>query len=78
MGNLPWDKNLDLNVSYKPAYVPGLAVKLDIFNVFDTQTTQKVVERYNTNQGRYALYESVMSYTAPRSMKFTAEFNKKF
>ena len=78
VGNLPWDKNLDLNVSYKPAYVPGLAVKLDIFNVFDTQTTQKVVERYNTNQGRYALYESVLSYTAPRSMKFTAEFNKKF
>lgn len=78
VGELPWDKNLDLNVAYKPAYVPGLSVKLDIFNVFNTQTTQKVVERYNTNQARYALYESVLSYTAPRSMKFTAEFNKKF
>ena len=78
VGDLPWDKNLDLNLAYKPAYVPGLSVKLDIFNVFNTQTTQKVVERYNTNEARYALYESVLSYTAPRSMKFTAEFNKKF
>jgi hypothetical protein len=37
-----------------------------------------VVERYNTNNSRYALYESVLAYTAPRSFKFTAEYNKKF
>jgi hypothetical protein len=78
LGRLPWDKNLDLNITYKPTFLSGLALKVDVFNVFDSQVEQKVVERYNTNQARYALYESVLSYTAPRSMKFTAEYNKKF
>ena len=77
-GSLPYDRNLDLNLVYKPAVVKGLSLKVDVFNVFDNQVAQKVVERYNTNNARYNLYESVLSYTAPRSVKFTAEYNHKF
>jgi hypothetical protein len=78
VGRLPWDKNLDLNLVYKPLMAKGLALKVDVFNVFNNQVEQKVVERYNTNNARYNLYESVLSYTAPRSVKFTAEYNAKF
>jgi hypothetical protein len=78
VGRLPWDKNLDLNLVYKPAAIKGVALKVDVFNVFNNQVAQKLVERYNTNNARYNLYESVLSYTAPRSMKFTAEYNAKF
>lgn len=78
MGRLPWDKNLDLNVSYKPEFFKGFKVQVDVLNVFDQQATQKVYERYNTNNSRYNLYESVISYTNPRSVKFTAEYNTKF
>jgi outer membrane receptor protein involved in Fe transport len=78
LGRLPWDKNLDLNIVYKPTFLKGLGLKIDVFNVFDNQVEQKVVERYNTNNARYNLYESVLSYTAPRSVKFTAEYNTKF
>ncbi|NVD69990.1 TonB-dependent receptor [Duganella sp. BJB1802] len=78
LGRLPWEKTLDLNASYKPTALPGLTLKVDVFNVFNDQSVQKVVERYNTNLARYALYESVLNMSAPRSMKFSAEFNKKF
>ncbi|WP_028100706.1 TonB-dependent receptor [Pseudoduganella violaceinigra] len=78
VGRLPSDRNLDLNLAYKPDFFKGFKVQVDVLNVFDEQTTQKVYERYNTNNSRYNLYESVISYTAPRSVKFTAEYNTKF
>ncbi|WP_432382251.1 hypothetical protein [Duganella sp. P38] len=78
VGRLPWEKTLDLNASWKPTFLPGLTLKVDVYNVLNDQSAQKVVERYNTNNARYALYEAVLNYTAPRSMKFSAEFNKRF
>ncbi|MDY7539636.1 TonB-dependent receptor [Undibacterium sp. 5I1] len=78
VGNLEWDRRLDLNIVYKPSFLSGLSLKLDVFNVFDAQTVQKVVERYNTANVRYAIYEGVLSYSAPRTAKLTAEYNYKF
>ena len=78
VGRLPWEKTLDLNASWKPTFLPGMSLKVDVYNVLNDQTAQKVVERYNTNNSRYALYQSVLAYTAPRSFKFSAEYNKKF
>lgn len=78
LGRLPWEKTLDLNVVYRPAFLKGLSLKIDVFNVFNDQSVQKVVERYNTNNARYALYEAPLAYTAPRSAKFTAEYNYRF
>jgi hypothetical protein len=78
VGRLPWDKNLDLNLVYKPTFAKGLSLKVDVFNVFDNQVEQKLNERYNTNNARYNQYGTVVSYTAPRSVKFTAEYNAKF
>ena len=78
-GNLPWDNRLDMNVSYKPSYVKGLELKVDVFNVFDAQVAQNVIEGYNARGGRIANnYESILSLTAPRSMKFTATYDYKF
>jgi hypothetical protein len=78
IGRLPWEKTFDMNLVYKPRFVDGLSLRMDIFNVFNSQTIQKVYERYNTANARYALYETPIAYTAPRSMKFTAEYNIKF
>ena len=78
-GNLPWDKRLDMNVSYKPAYVKGLELKVDVFNVFNAQVEQNVIEGYNSRSGRIAnTYEAPLSLTAPRSMKLTATYDYKF
>jgi hypothetical protein len=78
VGRLPWEKTFDLNVVYKPAMVAGLSLKVDVFNLFNSQTAQKVYERYNTGEVRYNLYEGLLSASAPRSMKFSAEYNYKF
>ena len=78
VGRLPWEKTLDLNLAYRPVYISGLSLKVDVFNVFNTQSLQKVYERYNTNNARYSLYEGAIAYTQPRSMRFTAEYNHKF
>ncbi|MFZ6873519.1 TonB-dependent receptor [Undibacterium sp. Di27W] len=77
-GNLEWDRNLDMNLVYKPRQVPGLIFKLDVFNVFNAQTVQKIEERYNNFNVLRNLYGGVLSLTAPRSVRLGAEYNYKF
>jgi hypothetical protein len=79
-GNLPIDARLDLNLTFKPAIAKDVALKLDVFNVFNRQVAQNIEERYNVGSTTAiaSTYGRVISYTAPRSMKFTAEYNHKF
>jgi len=78
LGRLPWEKTIDLNAVYKPKFAPGLSLRVDVYNVLNDQSVQKVNERYNTGNARYALYEMGTYFTAPRAAKFTAEYNYKF
>jgi len=79
VGNLEWDRQLDLNLTYKPQLLKGLALKVDVFNVFNAQTIQKVSEEYMNRAGTItSTYERVLSYSAPRFAKLTAEYNYKF
>jgi len=80
LGELEEDIKLDLNVTYKPASVKGLSLKMDIFNVFNRQSVEAIEERMyargsSTVQSTYGL---VQSYTAPRSVKLTASYDYKF
>lgn len=79
-GNLPWDKRLDLNVVYKPEAVKGLAFAVDVTNVFNTQTAQKVDESYNNNVDNAisATYDRITSLTPPRSVRLSATYDYKF
>ena len=70
IGNLPFDKRLDLNETYKPTFLGGIAFKADIFNIFNPQTLQNVVEAYNRGTRMRKEYE--------RPISFTAEYNHKF
>jgi hypothetical protein len=78
LGRLPWDKQLDLNVVYRPPFLKDLSLKADVFNVFNTQTTMKVIEQYNNRNVRSGTYESVASMTSPRYVRMSAEYNHKF
>jgi len=79
-GNLPIDARLDLNLTFKPAMAKDLAFKVDVFNVFNRQADQNIEERYNVGSTTAiaTTYGRTISYTAPRSVKLTAEFNHKF
>nr|WP_314544937.1 TonB-dependent receptor [uncultured Massilia sp.] len=78
IGRMPWEKTVDLNLVYRPKLLDGLALRMDIYNVFNNQSAQKVNEQYNTDDPRSALYEMVSYYSAPRSMKFSAQYDIKF
>jgi outer membrane receptor protein involved in Fe transport len=78
LGRLPWDTRLDLNVAYKPATLPGLQARVDVFNVFNKQTVQNVEERYNSGQRIRSTYETPLSYTAPRSVRLSVSYDRKF
>lgn len=78
-GKLPWDVRLDANLSYRPAVIKGLNLKLDVFNVFNKQTIQNVDEVYNSDVGVVSsTFGQIVSYTAPRSFRLTAEYSYKF
>ena len=81
-GRLPWDIRLDASLSYAPALVKGLALKVDVFNVFNKQTVQQIDQQYNTDDGSrsptYGTPGALLGYTAPRSLKFTVEYNHAF
>jgi hypothetical protein len=79
-GTLPWDTRLDMNLSYRPQLVKGLALKVDVFNVLNKQTVQTLDETYNVDSSLNVspTYGRVISYTAPRSVRLTAEYNYKF
>lgn len=78
LGRLPWDNRLDLNVAYKPAMVPGLQLRLDVFNVTNRQVVQNVTEAYNSGTRISSLYQTPLSLTAPRSGRFSVSYDHKF
>ncbi|MFL6674962.1 MAG: hypothetical protein ACJ8LG_16920, partial [Massilia sp.] len=82
LGRLPWEKRLDMNLTYTPALVKGLALKVDVFNVFNSQTALAEDSTYDVGA------DTVVSPTyrqtlwsdrqTPRYAKFTVEYNHKF
>jgi hypothetical protein len=79
IGKLPTDVRVDMNVVFKPVQVQGLALKMDVFNLLNKQTVQAINETYNSGTGVInAGYGRVASYTDPRSIRLTAEYNHKF
>jgi outer membrane receptor protein involved in Fe transport len=78
-GNLPWDVRLDMNATWRPAGDEGLAFRADLFNLFNKQTVESRVERYEQNSLAIRnSYGRVLTYTAPRSFRFTVTYDKKF
>lgn len=77
MGNLPWDRRLDLNLVYRPVAYKGMTVRLDVFNVWNKQTVQAINEVHEVHGDSSAIassYGRVVSYTAPRSGKLTVSY----
>lgn len=79
-GNLPADMRLDLNVAFRPESIPGLQAKIDIFNVFNRQSIEVIEERFQNGNttNRFSRYGHVESYSAPKSVKLSVSYDKKF
>ena len=77
-GTLPPEFTSDLNFVYAPAFAPGVKLKADIFNVLNRQVAEVIEERYNSGTGLRNTYGAVQSYSAPRVVKLTIAYDKKF
>ena len=76
-GTLPWDTRLDLNLTYLPTSVKGLAFKATVFNVFNKQTVSTIEERRNRGQGVRNTSQAVLAYTPPISFMFSVAYDFK-
>jgi outer membrane receptor protein involved in Fe transport len=77
---MPWEKRLDLNLTYTPNLVKGLALKVDVFNALNSQSPLAEYSEYSAGDQTIMAsdYREVRYYQTPRSMRFTVEYNHKF
>jgi hypothetical protein len=79
-GRLPWEKRLDLNFTYAPNFLKGLAAKIDVFNALNSQRpiTQNPTYDEGSQETLNPYYSQFTAYQSPRSIKLTVEYNKRF
>jgi len=80
MGDLPWTYSLDLGLTYKPALIKGVTMKLDVFNVLNAQL---VASQSETREAGGDIKTVVSTYgyqtfSAPRSAKVSVNYDYKF
>lgn len=77
-GRLPWNVTLDANVVYQPTFVKGLKLRVDVFNLLNRQSALAIRETHEpTGDSSSVLttYGSVISYSAPRYVKLSAQYD---
>lgn len=75
-GRLPWTNSVDLNVAYTPLWAKGLTVKMDVFNVFNSQKVTSVTEQAEIRSTGLPseTYLLPASFQAPRSVRFMVQY----
>lgn len=77
-GRLPWTSSLDLNVIYRPNWVEGLRLQMDVFNVLNSQKVTSVDETAEISPALGApdpLYLVPISFQQPRSVRFLVQYD---
>ena len=75
-GETPWTATFNVNVTYKPNWLKGLSVAMDVLNLFNTQTPSAYYDRYAGSRTQMSSsYNRVLYYTDPRSVRFTARYD---
>lgn len=79
-GETPWIKNLDLGVTYRPAFADHkLAFGLNIFNVLNDRSINRIDSTYGTTpytvSNTYGQGTSAYSFNPPRYVRLTASYD---
>ncbi|WP_115005889.1 TonB-dependent receptor [Xanthomonas campestris] len=79
-GRTPWIKNVDLGVTYRPSFADHkLAVGLQIFNVLNDRSANRVDGVYETDPGlvsnTYGIGLQDYSYNTPRYLRLSASYD---
>ncbi|MGB0836075.1 MAG: TonB-dependent receptor plug domain-containing protein [Psychrobium sp.] len=77
-GRTPWTKNVDLGLSYKPASIEGLTLKVDVRNIFNFQEVLEYVETAEIGSGTASTpnpnFKAPINYQTPRRVSLTARY----
>ncbi|TKR30839.1 TonB-dependent receptor [Luteimonas gilva] len=76
-GRLPWTNQIDLNVAYTPNWAEGLTLKMDIFNVLNSQKVTSVIETAEVaaTGNPSSTYLLPASFQAPRQVRFMVQYD---
>ncbi|TQU55972.1 Oar protein, partial [Xanthomonas perforans] len=79
-GRTPWIKNLDLGITYRPSFADHkLALGLQVFNVLNDRSVNRVESRYNTApftvRNTYGIGTEPYNYNTPRFVRLTAAYD---
>lgn len=77
MGRLPWMKQLDIGVTYKPSFADGkLKFGLDVFNVFNSETALFMYPRSEIKPGvENPLFGAATVRQKPRYLRFSVTYD---
>jgi len=76
-GRMPWQYKVDLSAAWRPTFADDkLELKFDVFNLFNSQVAQNRVERFYSPRNSLSRDGGrVVSYTEPRSVRFSARYD---
>lgn len=80
LGRNPTEKRLDLSAQYAPAFLKGLNLKVDVFNALNNRTPRSRTTTYDegSESSVSPTYGMWTQYQAPRAVRFTVEYNRRF
>lgn len=75
-GYLPWINQIDLGVTYKPAFFDGLAFSLNVFNVTNEDSVTNIYPFSQLPDGTTnPLWNQAVAYQTPRYARFTVSYD---
>lgn len=76
-GRLPWTNSVDLNVVYRPNWMEGLRLQMDVFNVLNSQKVTSVneVAEVRATGAPSETYLVPASFQSPRSVRFLVQYD---
>ncbi len=78
-GRTPWTTTLDLNVAFRPSWLPGLQFKVDVFNVLNSNKVISINEIGEDASGNPIpvanTYRTPTAWQTPRSVRFMVQYD---
>jgi len=76
-GRTPWVYNLDLNLAWRKDFgTTNLLMKMDVFNIFDTEQATQLEEYAEFDNGATRSYHGQpTTWQSPRSIRFTIRYD---
>jgi hypothetical protein len=77
LGRLPWQYKVDLGVDYRPQFMENLSLKLDVFNLFNSQRTVEVTETGELDElgSINPSFRLPTGFQQPRTVRISANYN---